>query len=45
MDIPIPYEGLGYLGVVLIILEVIFWVFVGNKSIKLFRNLIGTNKE
>jgi len=45
MDIPIPYEGLGYLGVLLIVLEVLFWVFLGKKSILLFKTLIGNNKQ
>jgi len=44
-DIPIPYEGFGKWAILLITLEILFWVFIGSKSIKLFNNLIGNNKK
>ena len=44
-DIPVPYEGFGEWAVLLITLELLFWSFVGLKSIKLFNNLIGKNKK
>tara|TARA_Y100001938_G_scaffold150871_1_gene243996 strand:- start:931 stop:1083 length:153 start_codon:yes stop_codon:yes gene_type:complete len=44
-DIPVPYEDFGKWAVILITLELFFWSFVGLKSIKLFKNLIGKNKK
>ena len=43
--IPMPYEEFGKWAILLITLEVLFWVFIGSKSIKLFNNLIGKNKK
>ncbi len=43
--IPMPYEQFGRWAAILIILELCFWLVVGVKSIKIFNNLYGKNKQ